>query len=72
MWIIVIVIVLLIVILLIRGNIRATSQYKVINSKGIPMHMGSYADCVNYAKAQNDYCKAFGIKDSFTVIRWKL
>jgi hypothetical protein len=72
MWIIIILIVVLLLFGFIRGSIRTKSQYKVVNSKGVTMHMGSYVDCVSFSKAQNDYCKTFGINDHFAVVRWKL
>lgn len=72
MWTVIIIVIALLVFGFIRGSIRASGIYRVFNKNGVVMHTGTYLECVNYAKAQNNYCKTFGIDDSFVVKRWKL
>lgn len=73
MWTVIIIIVIaLLVFGFIRGSKRASGVYRVINKKGVVMYTGTWLECNNHAKTQNNYCKTFGINDSFVVKRWKL
>lgn len=71
MWI-VLIIVAIIVFIIIRAYVVTSGTFKVVNKSGITMNIGSYAECLSYAKAQNDYCKTFGIDDYFKIKRYKI
>jgi hypothetical protein len=72
MWVIIIIVIALIVFGLVKGVKFQSGYFEVINSSGTSLHFGSYSECVNYAKSQNEYCKTFGINDKFRVKRKKL
>lgn len=65
----IIVFVIALIVILVR---RGSAQYKVVNSKGVPLHFGDIAECSQVAKAQNRFFKENGINDKVRVIKWKL
>lgn len=72
MWIAILIIVGLILFGLIRGTIISSGQFQVVNKDGVPWKIGPYRDCNEFAKAQNEYCKSFGINDHFKIVRLKM
>lgn len=71
MWTIILIIIGLLAFGFIRGSILKSRTYKVVNKKGLTFHMGSYSECCDMAKSQNNFCKTHSIDDYFKVVRYK-
>jgi hypothetical protein len=66
----------IVIFIVVRGYIvggkRLNGFYQVLNSKGTPIHFGTWSECMQHAKAQREYCRTFGITETFTVKEKKL
>ena len=66
------IVILIVLLAYIVGGKRLNGFFQVLDSKGTPVHFGTWSECMQHAKTQKEYCRTFGINETFTVKEKKL